>query len=266
MGNHLIRGARRAVWLHYLISLAGLLIWINVDAQVGSDVALTRSDLIPIDPKAYLLGQFRPDTTSDFARLPKDLANGRSVYLRTEVAKALERMIRDAREEGVHLEVVSATRSFAQQRAIWNAKFTGERLSGGRNLAKEYPDSLERCLAILKYSSAPGTSRHHWGTDIDFNSTSPAYWRTGEGLLALRWLERHANDYGFFMAYTPDRDRGYRYEPWHWSYQTIARSLLRNHYHQLISPEDINGFHGADIFRRFEWRDWYVDGVSEALR
>ena len=31
----------------------------------------------------------------------------------------------------------------------------------------------------------PGTSRHHWGTDIDFNSVDPAYFKTATGIKVL---------------------------------------------------------------------------------
>ena len=236
------------------------------EAQEGSGTDPVRDHLFPLDPRSYLLGQFRPDTTRDFVRLPDNLTGGGTAYLRSEAAEALERMVQAARDDGIRLTVISATRTFRQQRVIWNGKFTGSRRSGGRNLARELPDSTERCRAILQYSSAPGTSRHHWGTDVDFNSTDPAYWRTGSGLAALHWLGHNAHEYGFFMAYTPDREHGHRYEPWHWSYKPLARPLLRNFYHRLVSDEDLDGFLGAELVRRLPWREWYINGVSKALK
>lgn len=249
-----------------VLGLLGLVPMVLLVAQESPNADTDRNNLFPIDPKAYLLGQFRPDTTRDFVRLPDSLTDGSNAYLRSEAAEALERMAQAAREAGVRLTVISATRTFDRQRVIWNGKFAGSRRSLGRNLAREYPDSTERCRAILRYSSAPGTSRHHWGTDVDLNSTDPAYWRTGSGLAALNWLEHNAHKYGYFMAYPPDREQGYRYEPWHWSYQPLARPLLRDYYHRLVSDEDLDGFLGAELVRRLPWREWYVDGVSEALR
>ncbi|MFB0515420.1 MAG: M15 family metallopeptidase [Candidatus Neomarinimicrobiota bacterium] len=246
--------------------LLGLVLMALLVAQEGPGTESARRRLFPIDPKAYLLGQFRPDTTRDFLRLPRSLTAGRSAYLRTEAAEALIRMAQAALTDGVRLKVVSATRSFDEQRAIWDAKFTGSRRSMGRNLARDYPDTTERCLAILQYSSAPGISRHHWGTDVDLNSTDPAYWRTGSGLKALHWLERQALDYGFVMAYPPDRERGHRYEPWHWSYQPLARPLLRNYYRRFVSDADLDGFLGAAAVRQLPWQEWYVYGVAEVLR
>ncbi|MFC1583209.1 M15 family metallopeptidase [Candidatus Neomarinimicrobiota bacterium] len=234
--------------------------------QGSGDSLSARKQLFPIDPKAYLMGHFRPDTTPDFVRLPRHISGGRGAYLRTAAAAALEQMYQAAENEGIRFRVVSATRTFSSQRTIWEGKFTGKRLSLGRNLAEDYPDTLERCQAILEYSSAPGISRHHWGTEVDFNKTDPAYWRQGEGLAALRWLEHNAPKYGYVMAYPPDRDHGYRYEPWHWSYQPMARPILRNYFHKVIADEDLYGFSGDETLRGLPWREWYVNSVGEGLR
>ena len=249
-----------------LAAVLGLLAGYPAQAQNESETHETRHKLFPIDPKSYLLGHFRPDTTPDFVRLSQTLTSGPSSYLRSAVATAVAELVQAAAGDGVRLEVISATRSFQGQRMIWDSKFTGERLAAGRNLAEEYPDTTARCLAILQYSSAPGTSRHHWGTEVDFNRTGQAYWRQGEGLVALTWLERHAVRFGFVMAYPPDREHGYAYEPWHWSYQPLARPLLRSYYHQLVGPEDIAGFAGAGAVRKLKWKAWYVYGVNEVLK
>ena len=121
------------------------------EAQEGSGTEPVLNNLFPLEPKAYLLGQFRPDTTTDFVLLPCKLTAGRAAYLRSEAAEALQRMVQAARDGGIRLTVISATRTFRQQRAIWNGKFSGSRRSGGRNLARELPDSTERCRAILQY-------------------------------------------------------------------------------------------------------------------
>lgn len=234
--------------------------------QGTADSLSNRKHLFPIDPKAYLLGHFRPDTTTDFVRLPRHISGDREAYLRTAAAVALEKMVQAAENEGVRLRVVSATRTFNRQRVIWEGKFAGGRLSMGRNLAEEYPDTLERCQAILEYSSAPGMSRHHWGTEVDINSTNLSYWRQGEGLVALRWLENNAPVYGYVMAYPPDRKKGYRYEPWHWSYQPLARPMLRNYFHKVVADEDLGSFSGDRMLRDIPWREWYVNSVGEGLR
>lgn len=249
-------------------SVMGLLWWAVGTAAAPQQTAAAvaeRNHLFPIDPKAYLQGQFRPDTTVDFVLLPLDLTDGSDQYLRSEVAAALARMAREAHAAGVLLKAVSTTRSYARQRTIWNGKFTGQRLANGMNLAEQYPDTLQRCLAILEYSSAPGTSRHHWGTDVDLNCVSMSYWETEEGRTVLHWLRENAPEYGFYLAYTEGREHGYQYEPWHWSYRPMAQPLLR-HYNRIIGAEDLAGFHGSGKIRTLPWKEWYVNGVNEALR
>lgn len=234
--------------------------------QEPADSLNIRQQLFPLDPKTYLLGHFRPDTTPDFVRLPPHIAGEREAYLRTAAASALEGMLRAAEGDGIRLQVISATRTFRRQKMIWEGKFSGARLSMGRNLAEAYPDTLERCRAILEYSSAPGISRHHWGTEVDFNKTDPAYWRQGEGLVALHWLQENASRYGYEMAYPINREQGYRYEPWHWSYRPLSRPLLRNYFHKVVRDEDLRGFSGAAALHDLPWREWYVDSVGEGLR
>ncbi|UCH10301.1 MAG: M15 family metallopeptidase [Fidelibacterota bacterium] len=262
----MISSRRINITIIILVILIGSLLWLPGFAQESFGDKRSRRELFPIDPKTYLMGRFRPDTTRDFVLLPAELSGGRRTYLRTSVAEAVGRLIQAALKDSVPLWVLSATRSYDHQRAIWNSKFSGARTSMGRNLAQEFADSTERCLALLEYSSAPGTSRHHWGTDVDLNSTDPAYWRSGEGVVVMKWLQQHAGRYGFIMAYPPDREHGYRYEPWHWSYQPLSRPLLRNYYRRLITPSDLDGFLGAEVVRRLPWWEWYVNGVDEGLR
>ena len=82
----------------------------------------------------------------------------------------------------------------------------------------EVPEPVERARMILTYSSMPGTSRHHWGTDMDLNKDNNGYFATGEGLKVYEWLQAHAHEYGFCQPYTPkgpNRPEGYNEEKWH---------------------------------------------------
>jgi hypothetical protein len=94
----------------------------------------------------------------------------------------------------------------------------------------EILDGPARERQILTASSAPGTSRHHWGTEFDFFDLNP--YRFLEGRVYAEeyaWLRAHALDFGFFQTYRrdkPDPERpGYIAEPWHWSYYPIGRAL-----------------------------------------
>ncbi|WP_224372150.1 eCIS core domain-containing protein [Hyalangium versicolor] len=89
----------------------------------------------------------------------------------------------------------------------------------------------ERQREILEASSAPGISRHHWGTDVDLLSVEPGHWAAGTGRFAgaYSWLRANASTYGFIQSFTPLSavgGLGYMAEQWHWSYYPVAQALL----------------------------------------
>ncbi|HAJ99370.1 MAG TPA: hypothetical protein DCM62_05030, partial [Bacteroidales bacterium] len=91
-----------------------------------------------------------------------------------------------------------------------------------------------------------GTSRHHWGTDIDINSVEPAYFATDKGKREYRWLCENAAKFGFCQPYTPhgqNRWGGYEEEPWHWSYVPIAANYLIA-FQKMVSYQHIRDFDG----------------------
>ena len=112
-------------------------------------------------------------------------------------------MAQAARQEGIALRIISATRNFAAQQRIWEAKWRGRRKVNGQVLNIMVPNPTQRALKILEYSSMPGTSRHHWGTDIDLNALTNAYFTSGERVKKVYdWLQAHAAEYGFCQVYT----------------------------------------------------------------
>lgn len=240
----------------------GLLLLLPLLLSASAPVDSTT--LYPTEPRAYLLGQYRPDTTAGFVRLSERLSGEQIHWLRSDAARDLERLVAAAEAEGVWLYVVSATRTHDRQRAIWESKFDGSRTSGGHNLAELFPDEGERCRALMRYSAPPGLSRHHWGTDVDLNSLTMAYWETAAGRTALDWLEANGGEYGYVMAYPPGRDAGPSYEPWHWSYRPLSQPLLRD-FQRQVSEGDIKGFVGAGQVRRLDWLK-FVFGVNESLK
>jgi len=121
-----------------------------------------------------------------------------------------------------------------------------------------------RALEILHYSSMPGTSRHHWGTDLDFNSFENSYFESGKGLDIYNWLLANAPSYGFFRPYTPKgeaRPYGYEEEKWHWSYAPLADEYMKTANSQLHDGL-IDGFQGAETAPEIKVVEKYVKGVS----
>ncbi len=185
-----------------------------------------------ISPERYLSGRFNPAKESLFVSLsavgiPTD---GKKHFMRREAATALKRLYEELCRDhpGVEFWVRSSTRNWYVQKIIWENKWNGRTLVGGRDLSIVFSDPRKRALKILEYSSMPGTSRHHWGTDFDMNVLRNSYYDSGNGATIYRWMRRNARRFGFCQPYTAGRKGGYKEERWHWSYVPLARFYLRD--------------------------------------
>ena len=167
------------------------------------------------------------------------LTDRRGVLMHEQAAEAFSSLQARAHDAGFQLSVASSYRSYERQLAIFNGKWRGERPvldDNDRALVRQDYSAEEWLHLILRFSALPGTSRHHWGTDIDiFDPTRipsgeslqliPSEYRIGGIFEDLtQWLDTliAANDCeGFFRPY--DRDRGgISEEPWHLSYGPVA--------------------------------------------
>lgn len=209
---------------------------------------------LPPMGKEYLLGKFTPLKHPDFAVVGAPYTDKPGMFLRREALAAFERMWADAQKAGIHLKIISSTRTFEQQKQIWEAKWS--------RFSKETPAPKERALKILQYSSMPGTSRHHWGTDIDLNDlNNAAFERTEAYAKAYQWLREHAHEYGFCQPYTAGRPHGYQEEKWHWSYIPLSMPLLAE-YRDSVTDADILGFRGAEWATEIGTVQHYVLGIN----
>ena len=174
-----------------------------------------------------------------------------------------------ALRDGITLTIVSATRNFDRQKQIWDRKWntynrdTACRVRNEQNDSSKTTEDIEKVRSIMRYSSMPGTSRHHWGTDLDFISVEPDYWTHGEGLRIYNWLCANAHKFGFFQPYTADPTRtGYAEERWHWSYAPLSKPYLEA-YRQKITAEDITGFSGSYLVDSLRIIQSHVFGITE---
>ncbi len=145
-----------------------------------------------------------------------------------------------ALEEGLELAVASGFRDFARQVRLWSGKFTGARPlfdRAGRALSAAELNEFALIDAILAWSALPGSSRHHWGTEIDVfdrcalaqgarpQLTRAEYAEGGCFGRLSTWLSRNAARFGFFRPYGTDRG-GVAPEPWHLSDAAISVGAL----------------------------------------
>jgi LAS superfamily LD-carboxypeptidase LdcB len=158
---------------------------------------------------------------------------------------------------GFDLVPVSSFRDFGRQRAIWNAKFRGERVAldrAGKPMDITALGPGARVEAILLWSALPGASRHHWGSEVDVADGKPmaagyvpklevGEYRGGGPFAALSaWLGANMRRFGFYRPYTRRR-RGVQPEPWHLSYAPVARPALAKMSVRLLAE----AIRGADV-------------------
>ncbi|MEM7185246.1 MAG: M15 family metallopeptidase [Bacteroidota bacterium] len=160
---------------------------------------------------------------------PNIVGNTYTSKMERATKEAYTRMKQAAAEAGFTIEVVSAYRSFQRQKEIFEGKyhrFTNQGLSPA--------DAIDK---IIEYSTIPGTSRHHWGTDIDLidggakrpESVLQAKHFHGNGPFCKfkEWMNEHATSFGFYEVYTDHPERkGFEYEPWHFSYAPVSIPML----------------------------------------
>jgi len=205
--------------------------------------------------KSILMGKFNPSETKGFVAVPSEYCS-KSMHIQEEVLNAYLKMRAAALTEGVNLLIVSGTRTFNNQKDIWERKWESD--------FTETKDSLATANKILLFSSMPGTSRHHWGTDIDLNSIDDDYFQTKEGLKIYNWLKAHAGEYGFCQTYSDKVETnrtGYSMEKWHWSYMPLSSKYLAA-YVSTITYADIKGFKGDNLPERIGVIKNYVQGIS----
>ena len=206
--------------------------------------------------KNYLLGKFDPSQTPDFSVVPESYSvSGYTMYLRNETLNAFLQMSDAAAKDGIEIKIASATRNFDYQANLWDNKW---------NALPSSMDGLTKFKTVLDYSAAPGTSRHHWGTEVDINNANPQYFNTEEGEEVYDWMQKNAASYGFCQTYTakgPDRPTGYDEERWHWSYTPLSKNFTEE-YVKLISPSDISGFNGDQYVPQLNLINDYVLGIN----
>jgi zinc D-Ala-D-Ala carboxypeptidase len=237
-------------------------------AKVDSPIVAIDTPAIDTIPLATLLGKINPAKDSNFVPIASKYTSKSGIYMRRQAYDAFERMHAAAAADGIKITIVSAMRTFTDQKGIWENKWTGRTLVGGKNLSTAVADPVERAKAILRYSSMPSTSRHHWGTDLDLNSLENSYFDSGTGKKLYEWLQAHAAEYGFCQPYSamgPERPKGYQEERWHWSYMPVSTKFLKA-YRATAKLEDINGFLGSETATPLNVIQDYVSGIAPPCR
>ncbi|PCE63435.1 M15 family metallopeptidase [Sediminicola luteus] len=180
------------------------------------------------------------------------LSGDKGGQLRPEAFEAFQKMKKKAYQDGITLKIASGYRSFERQEGIWERKFISYTRDG-----LEPMDAIEK---IIEYSTIPGTSRHHWGTDADIiDSSKPVkgdvldpqkFEEGGPYADQKKWMDQHAESFGFHLVYTDNpRRRGFKYEPWHYTYAPLSKPMLEQYRSiNILAEYKAEYFEGAEYF------------------
>lgn len=201
---------------------------------------------------------------------------GTKYLLHKQMLHEFLKLQRDALASGFDLQIVSAFRNYERQLTIWNLKASGERPlfdDQERLLDFKLLSPTEIIFSILRWSALPGSSRHHWGTDIDVfdgmtQSKESVQLIPSETIAAgpaarlHEWLDERiasSNAYGFYRPYRTDRG-GVAPERWHLSYYPLARRFMESYTFSLFKKnieeselllKDILLEHAHEIYQRY---------------
>lgn len=149
------------------------------------------------------------------------LRNGHAIDSRAY--PSLQRMMDDARAEGLQPLVCSSYRTGDMQGELFKGKVQ-------TYLEQGYSQSqAERSAA--QWVARPGCSEHQLGLAVDIVDINYQLLDEGqEDTPVQRWLMEHCGEYGFILRYpTGKRDvTGVEYEPWHYRYvgEEAAREIM----------------------------------------
>ena len=147
------------------------------------------------------------------------------------------------------------------------------------NNQKQGLNPIENINKIIQYSTIPGTSRHHWGTEIDIIDENhnikgdllleKNYYNNSFEALRL-WMEKYSYKYGFILPYTKDKNRsGFLYEPWHYSYSKLSIPFLEEYIQlkmidKIYDPEIL----GIEMLTKdflYEYQKKFILGIDKKL-
>ncbi|GBF76481.1 putative peptidase M15 [Paenibacillus sp. 598K] len=146
--------------------------------------------------------------------------------MRKEAAQALETLFAAASEGGLPLAGVSAYRSHARQKQLFEG------------YVKRH--GLEKAQT---YSAYPGTSEHETGLAIDVTGADGSCAATDcfADRPEAEWLDKNAYRFGFIIRYPKGKEHitGYKYEPWHLRY--VGEALASELHQQQLTMEEYEG-------------------------
>ncbi|WP_062356653.1 M15 family metallopeptidase [Bacillus kwashiorkori] len=140
-------------------------------------------------------------------------------YLRKIAAEHLEKMFKQAKNDGIEIFAVSGYRSYNRQVQVFQ-----------NQVAKSGEETALTLVAV------PGQSEHQTGLAMDISAKSVGFdlVEEFENTVEGQWLSNNAYKFGFILRYPKGKEdvTGYSYEPWHFRYvgKEIAKIIYENNW------------------------------------
>ncbi|PIR83298.1 hypothetical protein COU19_01010 [Candidatus Kaiserbacteria bacterium CG10_big_fil_rev_8_21_14_0_10_56_12] len=145
----------------------------------------------------------------------------KSLQVIPEVLPYLEKMLDQAKADGMSLYVQSAYRSFNTQEAL-KGKYSVTYGAGTAN----------------SFSADQGYSEHQLGTTVDLITTGTGGNLSGfDTKPAYDWVTANAYRYGFVLSY-PEHNAYYIFEPWHWRFVGVKLATYLHDHNQYFYELD----------------------------
>ena len=174
---------------------------INLDKEVYTDTIPStnlNTNYLLVNKFNYLDSNYIPN---NLELLDNSYAKS-GIYLVKEAKDNIERLINDAKNDGMNIRVISAYRAYSYQDKLYN------------NYVKN--DGVEMADT---YSARPGYSEHQTGLVVDVTRAFDDF-NNFENTDEYNWMLENASNYGFILRYPKDKEdiTTYSFEAWHYRY------------------------------------------------
>jgi D-alanyl-D-alanine carboxypeptidase len=132
----------------------------------------------------------------------------------SRIVVPFQKMRDAAQKDGIKLWISSGYRSPEKQETLFNQEI--------QNYYGQGSDYITAVKQAEQSVNRAGYSEHSTGLAIDLNGVREDFDSTS----ASKWLQEHAQDYGFVLRYPKDKQEltNIRYEPWHYRYVGVENA------------------------------------------
>ncbi|MBO5021101.1 MAG: M15 family metallopeptidase [Clostridia bacterium] len=186
----------------------------NTDSVTMGEYTLDAnfSNLLLVNGTNPLPENYDSEVRASLVEIDKQYRNNDNVtQIHKDIYPYIVAMVANAQKDGVDLRVWSPFRSYAIQEDLFR-----------KQVARVGGDEEKAATVVAR----PGTSEHNTGLCADFNMASDTF----ETTKMYTWMVENAEDYGFIMRYSAEKQpiTGVIHESWHWRFVGINHAKKIN--------------------------------------